>query len=124
MRELGVVRTTKTKSQKKPMRLRIRGSGLARIVLGPTGRIVLISVAALTILVLGTFIYFYARYSRLIDQKLRAGVFANTAKIYAAPRSVAVGDPTTPVEIANELRRSGYNESHSNPVGYFQVHPD
>lgn len=125
MRELDVVAKTKGKSPKKEMRLRIpRGSGMTRLVLGPAGRIVLISSAILVILVLGTFIFFYASYSRLIDEKLRAGVFANTAKIYAAPQSVAVGDATTPGDVATELRRSGYNESHSNPVGYFQVHPN
>ena len=43
----------------------------------------------------GTFTYFYAKYSRLIDQKLSAGPFANTAKIFAAPRNRCVGDPVS-----------------------------
>jgi penicillin-binding protein 1B len=49
-------------------------------------------------------------------------VFANTAKIFAAPVSVAVGDIATPGEIAAELRRSGYNDSRGNLIGYYQVH--
>jgi penicillin-binding protein 1B len=112
------------KPPKKEMRLRIpRGSGLTRVVLGPAGRVLLIGFGVLVLLTLGIFTFFYAKYSRLIDEKLRTGVFANTAKIYGAPRSVAVGDVTTPADIANELRRSGYNESHGNSIGYFLVHP-
>jgi len=106
------------------MRLRIpRGSGLTHVVLGPVGRFFLIAFAVVVIVTLGTFIFFYSKYSGLIDEKLRAGVFANTAKIYGAPQSVAVGDVTTSAEIARELRRSGYNESRGNPIGYFLVHP-
>src|SRR6516164_4248100 len=123
MRELEVVPKTLEKKQK--MKLRVpRGSGLTRAMLGPTGRIVLIIFSVFTILGLGTFTFFYARYARVIDEKLRAGIFANSAKIFAAPQSVAVGDATSPAEIAAELRRSGYTESRSNPVGYFQVHPN
>ncbi len=73
---------------------------------------------------LGTFTWFYARYAHVIDEKLRAGVFANSAKIFAAPQSVAVGDTTSPSDIATDLRRSGYTESRGNPVGYYQIHPN
>jgi penicillin-binding protein 1B len=105
------------------MKLRVpRGSGMTRILLGPTGRIFLILFSLFTILGLGTFTWFYAKYARVIDEKLRGGVFANSAKIFAAPQSVSVGDATSPVEIAAELRRSGYTESRGNPVGYYQLH--
>jgi penicillin-binding protein 1B len=107
------------------MKVRIpRNAGLARFFLGPVGRILVVGFALFVVLGLGTFTYFYARYSRLIDQKLRAGPFANTAKIFAAPQSVAVGDAMMPAGIAAELRRSGYSESRGNPVGYYQLHPN
>ncbi len=123
MRELEVVAKTQEKNQK--MKLRIpRSSGLTRLLLGPTGRIFLILFSLFTILGLGTFTFFYSKYARVIDEKLRAGVFANSAKIFAAPQSVSVGDATSPVEIAAELRRSGYTESRGNPVGYYQLHPN
>src|SRR4051795_2007176 len=123
MRESEVV--PKTQERKQKMKVRIpRSSGLARVMLGPTGRILLVLFSVFTILGLGTFTYFYARFARVIDEKLRAGVFANSAKIFAAPQSVAVGDIATPIEIAAELRRSGYTESRTNPVGYFQLHPN
>ena len=80
------------------MKVRIpRGSGIARIVLGPVGRLVVILFAVFVILGLGTFTFFYAKYSRLTDEKLGAGVFANTAKLFAAPDSVSVGTPTVPL---------------------------
>src|SRR5215472_14770598 len=110
---------------RKPMKVRVpKNAGLAQFVLKPVGRILVIAFALCTILGLGVFTYFYSTYSRLIDQKLRAGPFANTAKLFAAPESVAIGDATTPAEIAAELRRSGYNESRGNRVGYFILHPD
>ena len=60
----------------------------------------------------------------MIDARLRSGVFANSAKIFAAPESVAVGDALTPTDIATELRRSGYTESRANPVGYYLLQPN
>ena len=101
-----------------------KGSGLTRVVLGPAGRIFIIVFSLLAIAGLGAFTYFYAHYARIIDGRLRAGVFANSAKIFAAPESVSVGDAMTPNDIAVQLRRSGYTESHGNPVGYYQLHSD
>src|SRR5688500_6161502 len=73
---------------------------------------------------LGTFTYFYNKYSRMIDEKLAAGPFANSAKIFAAPETIGVGDSITPNEIAINLRRSGYTESRSNPIGYYHLYPN
>ena len=101
-----------------------RNAVLARLVLGPAGRIIIMGMALVLILGLGLFTVLYAKYSKLIDQKLRAGPFANTAKIFAAPVSIAVGDAGSPEDIAAELRRSGYTESQANPVGYYQLHPN
>ena len=88
------------------------------------GRILIVATALLVILGAGAFTYFYAKYARIFDEKLKAGLFANTAKIFAAPDSVSVGDALTPAQIAAELRRSGYNESRSNPIGYYEIQPN
>jgi penicillin-binding protein 1B len=101
--------------------MKLRTSGLARFVLGPVGRFLIISSLVLLIVGLTVFTYFYAKYASVIDDKLRAGVFANSARIFAAPQSVAVGDAVTPNDIVVELRRSGYSESRDNKVGYYQV---
>jgi penicillin-binding protein 1B len=113
------------RTPKKDMKLRVpQGAGLARFFLGPVGRLLVIGFALVVILGLGTFTYYYAKYSRLIDEKLRVGPFANTAKIFAAPESVAVGEAATPAGIAAELRRSGYDESRGNPTGYYLLQPN
>lgn len=73
---------------------------------------------------LGTFFYFYIHYSRLIDEKLNAGPFANTSKLYAAPRVIALGDDIPAREIAAVLSRSGYGESKTTRMGRFQYRAD
>src|SRR5215472_16811704 len=109
MRKSTIVARSATKSARREMRVRIpRHSWLARFALGHFGRVLIIGFALFVIIGLGAFTYFYSKYARLFDEKLRAGLFANTAKIFAAPESIALGDQTTPAAIAAELRRSGY----------------
>jgi penicillin-binding protein 1B len=110
---------------KKEMKVRVpKSAGLAQFFLNRAGLVLILGFSLVVFAGVGTFTYFYARYSRLIDQKLRAGPFTKTAKLFAAPQTVGVGDQFTPAEIANELRRSGYNESHGNRAGYYQLEPD
>ncbi|HWB86541.1 MAG TPA: PBP1A family penicillin-binding protein [Bryobacteraceae bacterium] len=107
------------------MKVRVpKNSAMAQFILGPVGRILLACAAVATVMGMVAFTMVYVKYSRLIDQKLSAGPFTNTSKIYSAPRSVSVGDQSTPDQIAAELRRSGYNESRGNPIGYFLLHGD
>jgi penicillin-binding protein 1B len=94
---------------------------LTHFVLGPVGRILVAGFAVLVILGMSVFGGFYVKYSRLIDEKLKVGPFAATAKIYAAPESVAVGDTRSANSIGEVLRRSGYTESRSNLIGSFQI---
>src|ERR1017187_3159213 len=127
MRELLVVANTQTKpakqSARQKMTLRIpHESSFTRLLLGPGGRIAIIAFSLLVIAGLGIFTFLYARYSRITDEKLRAGIFANSAKIFAAPESVSVGDAISPTDIATALRRSGYTESRGNRVGYYELH--
>jgi penicillin-binding protein 1B len=49
----------------------------------------------------------YVRYSRLIDARLRDGVFRDSVNIYAAPLVVSVGDALTSADLAAELRMAG-----------------
>src|SRR5215471_12967511 len=124
MRELEVVPKTAEQPARSRQKMKLRASGLARFVLGPIGRTLIILASVLIIGLLATFTYFYAKYASVIDEKLRAGVFANSARIFAAPQSISVGDASTPAEIAAELRRSGYTESRDNAVGYYQLRPN
>lgn len=115
----------KPRTGDKQVKLRVpRGSRLARIFLSPAGRILLAGFALFTILVIGVFLYFYASYSHVIDEKLRAGPYPNAARIFSAPETVAVGDVSSPEAVAAMLRRSGYSESRGNPMGYYILQPN
>src|ERR1039458_3147623 len=97
MRKLPVVAKSDEKSSDLKTKLRIpHGSRFTHMILSPTGRILIIGFSLCVIAGLGAFTFFYARYARVIDEKLRAGVFANSAKIFAAPESVSAGDAITP----------------------------
>ncbi|MGD0362304.1 MAG: PBP1A family penicillin-binding protein [Bryobacteraceae bacterium] len=112
------------KDSKKNVRVRVpKQAYLVRFFLHPAGKALAISFTLAFVLMAGVLTHYYAKYSRLIDQKLRAGPFANTSKIFAAPRLIAVGDPLTGDEIAAELRRCGYTESRGNTIGSFQIRP-
>jgi penicillin-binding protein 1B len=107
------------------MKVRVpRTSRLARFFLSRFGRFLVISVCLLIIGSVGAFAYFYAKYAQMFDERLRTGLFANASRIFAAPESVGVGDTSTPSVIAAALRRSGYNESRSNPIGYYAIQPN
>ncbi|MCC7153522.1 MAG: transglycosylase domain-containing protein, partial [Bryobacterales bacterium] len=60
--------------------------------------------------------------SRLVDDRLAEGVFANTTNVYAAPSLIGKGDATTPRALADSLIESGYSDIASNPVGYFRLY--
>jgi len=101
-----------------------RQAYLVRFFLHPIGKFLAISFTLGLLLCAGVFTHYWTKYSRLIDEKLRAGPFANTSKIFAAPRLVAVGDEMTGQEIAATLRRCGYSDSRGNAMGSFQTRPD
>jgi len=112
-------------SRKKAVKLRAAsGARMTRFLLGPVGKTLLALIVVGVTLGVLSFTYYYVKYSRLIDQKLRAGPFANTSKIFAAPRTIAVGDRLTPEELVLDLRQSGYGEARGNPMGWYNVRAD
>jgi penicillin-binding protein 1B len=58
----------------------------------------------------GVFAYYYVKYQKIVDKRLHGPIFANSAKIYAAPETVRVGETLKAGAIAAELRRAGYTE--------------
>lgn len=112
-------------SEKKKVRVRIpKDARLVRFFFSTAGKILLGCIVALTIVFVSVFAFYYIRYSKVIDAKLKDGPFVTTSRIYAAPFTVGVADPVSAAEIAAELRRSGYTESRSNPLGYYNLKPD
>ncbi|HEX3876065.1 MAG TPA: PBP1A family penicillin-binding protein [Bryobacteraceae bacterium] len=65
--------------------------------------------------------YFYFKFDKMIEARLRAGAFSSSVDIFTAPRGVSVGDQVTAEQMISDLRRSGYSVSRDNPVGYFHV---
>jgi penicillin-binding protein 1B len=94
-----------------------------RFILNPWGRAFVIGTAIIFTLVLALATYFYVKYSHLVEAKLRIGAFASTSMLFAGPQLIAVGDTSSPAEIANLLRRSGYTESPTAPMGYYNLRP-
>jgi penicillin-binding protein 1B len=68
---------------------------------------------------LGIFSYLYVKYERVVDRRMSGELFTNAAKIYARPRLVSVGEKLDASEIAAELRRAGYSEGESSPIGRY-----
>lgn len=94
---------------------------LVRILLSPPGKIFLALFVACIVVAITTFTYYYVKYSNLIEAKLKAGPFATTSMLLAAPEPVEVGEVTSPEQIAFQLRRAGYSESTANPMGHYTV---
>ena len=86
-------------------------------------------VAAACILVIlgliGSFVYYYIRFSRLIDARLSGDVFNNASLVFAAPTPVFVGQAITPEEVSTRLRRAFYAESGgTSSVGTYMLARD
>jgi len=97
---------------------------LVRLLLHPAGKFVAVSLIVALIAGIGAFTYYYAKYSRLIEQKLSAGPFPTTSMLFAAPKIVSVGDETAAPDIVALLRRSGYSESRTNRMGWYRLTSD
>jgi penicillin-binding protein 1B len=107
------------------VRLQIpRKALLVRFLVSPWGKAFLLAFVLTVTLGLGVFTYYYEKYARIIEQRLHAGVFANTSLLYAAPRPLALGEEASLTEISDYLRRCGYSESSSNRQGWFHLRSD
>ena len=85
-------------------------------------RVALLTVASIALVVLAFGTYYYFSYRSIVDERLKQPIFASTAKIYAAPREVRVGQKLTVRLIANELREAGYSADGApqlSPLGTF-----
>ena len=102
----------------------LKRSLLVRFLTNPWGRAFLIVFLVTSSVSVGVFTFYYHKYAKIIEDKLRNGPFANTSMLYAAPQPVMLGDRTEPDEIADYLRRTGYSESNRNRLGWYHVRPD
>jgi penicillin-binding protein 1B len=80
----------------------------------------------LGVLALASFlVYYYVRFSRLIDARLSGDIFDHASLVFAAPTPVSVGQAGTPGEVAARLRRAFYAESDkASSVGAYKLAGD
>jgi penicillin-binding protein 1B len=71
-------------------------------------RIAVLTFGVVVLSGLAVFGFYYFKYQGIVDDRLKQPIFANTAKIYAAPREVRPGQKLTVRLISNELRNAGY----------------
>src|SRR5256885_916694 len=97
----------------------------------PVLRFALATFLILAVVFASAFSYYYVKYERIIAHRFEGSVFANSAKIYARPVSIAVGEKADLKEIAAELRHAGYAEksgqstmgSYHLTAGSIQIEP-
>ncbi len=73
------------------------------------------------------FSFYYYRYKSVVDERLAKPLFTETAKIYAAPREIRIGQKLTSRAIAQQLRNAGYSaagERGASKLGTFSVSED
>ncbi|MEO8029085.1 MAG: transglycosylase domain-containing protein, partial [Bryobacteraceae bacterium] len=118
-------RKPKSKASGRGLRLHFpQGAWLGRLFTNPWGKAFLLTFVISTVIGLSVFTYFYVHYSKLIDDKLKAGPFDDRSMLFAAPDPLVVGEETTAAEIASHLRRCGYAESKNSRMGWYQVRGD
>lgn len=87
-----------------------RKKGFRNRLKSPIVRAIIGAFLIICLALFGVFSYYYVKYQKIIDRRMSGQIFANTAKIYAQPRSLRVGQKADSKEIANYLRHAGYTE--------------
>ncbi len=83
-------------------------------------RLIFHSVIAILVIALGSLITFlvlsYISYSKIVDARLASGYLTSRAGIYAAPRTLRVGQSLSREGLVELLRRAGYIETDASDV--------
>lgn len=106
-----------------PIRVPAKAS-LVRFLLSPVGKVLLSLGIFFFVVAAGTATYLYIHYALLVDAKLKAGPFAETAMVFATPEPITVGESMTREELVAALRKRGYTESRSNRLGWYNPRAD
>ncbi len=74
---------------------------------------------------LSVFSYYYIRYQKIVDEKMRGQIFRTSAQIYGRARVLEPGDKVSEDQIVLTLRRAGYSDQASKDprsrVGSFRL---
>jgi len=69
--------------------------------------------------------YAYVHFGKIVDERLRDPMFPNTARIYAAPQVIRVGERIASKEIVAALRQASYSSAgdhNESLVGTYRLH--
>jgi penicillin-binding protein 1B len=83
-----------------------------RLVMMCSAVLVLVTAATATVTLLQSYTY----YSNIIDARLKNGYLTSRPGVYAAPRSISVGQTLTHDDLIMTLRRAGYAEGTASDV--------
>ncbi len=99
-----------------------KGNGGRFFIRDPLLRAAAIAFLVVAVAVTAFFAYYYVKYDRIIEARFKGQVFSNSAKIYAIPETVRLGEKIEVREIAAELRRAGYSEREGqSPMGSYKL---
>jgi penicillin-binding protein 1B len=88
----------------------------------PVIRAALAIFVLISVILVGFFAYYYVTYDRIVERRFEEPVFSNSAKIYAVPHAVRVGEKIEAREIAAQLRHAGYLEKDGqSPMGSYRL---
>ena len=93
-----------------PGRKAAPGHGGGSFLRDPLLRAGLIIFLVLALPLVTFFSYYYVKYDRIINARFKEPAFSNSAKIYAIPQTVHVGEKLDARQVAAELRQAGYTE--------------
>ena len=85
-------------------------------------------IAGLVVLVMmasAALAYAYVHFGKIVDARLRDPIFPNTARIYAAPQVIRVGERIAAKEIVAALRQASYSSAgdhNESLVGTYRLH--
>jgi penicillin-binding protein 1B len=100
-----------------------RGAGVRNRLAHPVVKAAVAAFLIVCLVLFGIFAHYYIKYQKIVDKRLNAPLFANSAKIYAAPPFVKVGESLKVSDMAGELRRAGYTEEserNSSRIGTYR----
>ncbi len=101
------------------------GKGIRGLPRDPVLRAALVAFLILAVSFTVLFSYFYIKYDRIIEKRFRSPVFANSAKIYALPKTVRDGQRIAVREIETDLERAGYSDKDGqSKLGTFRLVKD
>jgi len=91
----------------------------------PVLRGALVIFMVLAVSLCGVFSYYYVKFDRVIEQRFKGPVFSNSARVYAIPVTIRVGQKVDPKELAVQLRRAGYTDRDGQSLmGSFRLYSD